>query len=750
MKKIMYFLMPVLCFMLLASGVKAVAPATLALTNTAGDNVRVTITGDPSSTIRLSFLPPGASTMTTIVFGTTDENGNFTTSISSGGYGIPQGSPVYITVNGAQSTTMLWPSYVSSLSLSSASVNIAVGQSVNITGSNTLILAANGISSVIGAILSGSQVTITGLSNGSGALSLCGANVGCGSIAVVVGDQGQNQITFSLNNFTLSENQTKNVNIYGGGNSGFNVASNSNAAAVEASISGTSNVISLYGGHTPGTATIVVCSKSSSTNCASLVITTLSSNVDALSFSPSSVTLNPGASQNVIISGGPDNSYYVSSNSDSAVAGATVSSNILTLIGGSKSGTSEIKVCSATTNATCGRLSVTLKLNTEEASATALSFSQNVVSISKTETTNVTVAGGGNSGYVISSNSNPIAVTANIASSTNIISIYGANVGSSIINICSVSSGSVCASIYVNVGSELVPINFSQNNVVITANNKSIISLSGGSGSGKVISLNSNPTAVAAALNGAGNVLTLSGGTASGSAVITICSSTYSTNCATINASYTKPAPVEEKPSSPKTNADILIATQTLIEKIIAEASDVIQEKGIVKDTALEGKIKLSYFNSLIKGKTLNAAATKLIINFITYGTATTKNMGAGERAGVLSSYKKAFNKLPTTESEWADAIKIANGRWPGEANTSAVLSAKIEFKKVYKREADLSNQNDNAAISIIAYGLRPTARNTNSERSAIKTFKAVYGHNPDNSLAWDIVRAVAYSGAKR
>jgi len=748
-KKILCFSTLVFSFMLLASVAQASTTATLALTNTTGDNVRVDVTGEPSSSIKLSFLPSGASSITTITFGTTNSSGNFSSTISSGGYGIPQGSPVYVAVNGVQSSTMLWPSYTSSLTLSSTSVSVAVGQSLAVTGSNSLILAANSMTSVIGAVLSGSQITITGLSSGSGSLAVCGANVGCKSIAVTVGDQGQSQVSFSQNNFTLNDSQTKTIDIYGGSSAGFTISSNSNTSAVTASISGSSKFITVYGNHTPGTATIVVCSKDSSTNCANLNVTTLSSTVDALSFSPSSITLNPGVTQNVIVSGGVDNNYYISSNSNSGVVSAAISSNILTLVGGSNAGTSVVVVCSTTVNATCGSLNITLNLNSSSASATTIAFSQNVVSIAKNDSANVTVTGGTGTGYVISSNSNATAVTANVTGTSNIIAIYGAGVGSSIVTVCSATSGSVCASIYVTVSEEMLPIYFSQNNVAITPGNTLIISVTGGSGTGKVISLNSNSNAVSAALNNNGGILTLSGGKVSGTAAITVCSATYSTNCATLNATFTA-ASTSSNSSSSNAATSFAAVVQALIDKILSEASDVIHENGITIDATLENKIKNSYVNSLIKGDTVNAAVIKLITNFITYGTATTKNMGTGERAGVLGSYKKAFSKLPTTESEWADAIKIANGRWPGEVSSSAIALAKVEFKKVYKRDANLSNQNDNAAISIIAYGLRSITRNINSEKSAITTFKSIYGHNPITSLAWDIVRSIAYSGAKR
>jgi hypothetical protein len=136
--------------------------------------------------------------------------------------------------------------------------------------------------------------------------------------------------------------------------------------------------------------------------------------------------------------------------------------------------------------------------------------------------------------------------------------------------------------------------------------------------------------------------------------------------------------------------------------------------------------------------------------NFVNYGTPTTKILGAGERAGVVNSYKAAFGKIPATEAEWSDVIKIGNGRWPTARSAASEEKAAAEFKKVYKRSPNMQQANDNAAVTVISYGLRPSARNTNSEKAAIKSFKAIYGHAPVSATAWDIVRAIAYSGATR
>jgi hypothetical protein len=138
------------------------------------------------------------------------------------------------------------------------------------------------------------------------------------------------------------------------------------------------------------------------------------------------------------------------------------------------------------------------------------------------------------------------------------------------------------------------------------------------------------------------------------------------------------------------------------------------------------------------------------LVNFITYGTQSTLRLGQGERAGVLDSYKKAFSKLPRTVEEWEDVIKIANGRWPGEISSAAEESAETRFREIYLRAADRGNAHDDAAVVIMAYGLRPAERNLASEQAAINIFKAILGHDPVSAADWDMVRAVAYSGAVR
>lgn len=198
--------------------------------------------------------------------------------------------------------------------------------------------------------------------------------------------------------------------------------------------------------------------------------------------------------------------------------------------------------------------------------------------------------------------------------------------------------------------------------------------------------------------------------------------------------------------------------SDTVLENILTESQIVstndtntlLNHLGNSADTSLEQGGLTKYKAILGLDKTITEEEKLTINDFIVYGTRGTQRLGAGERAGVINSYYQAYKKLPNSEAEWSDVLKIASGRWPSERNAAAETQAKIEFKKVYARNAVMTNNIDENAIMIIAYGLLPLNRNLKSEQTAIKTFRWVYGHAPVNALAWNIVRAIAYSGAKR
>ncbi|HTW96566.1 MAG TPA: PQQ-binding-like beta-propeller repeat protein [Candidatus Methylomirabilis sp.] len=147
---------------------------------------------------------------------------------------------------------------------------------------------------------------------------------------------------------------------------------------------------------------------------------------------------------------------------------------------------------------------------------------------------------------------------------------------------------------------------------------------------------------------------------------------------------------------------------------------------------------------------TISLNAKYAMAYFISNGTLSTRVLGEGERAGVISSFQTAFNKLPTTQADWEDVIKIATGHWPAQISPVSEKNAQTLFQKIYLRKPDMTNPHDNAAVTIMAYGLRPNQRNLKAEKNSINIFKSIFKRNPASAADWDEVRAIAYSGAKR
>jgi len=227
---------------------------------------------------------------------------------------------------------------------------------------------------------------------------------------------------------------------------------------------------------------------------------------------------------------------------------------------------------------------------------------------------------------------------------------------------------------------------------------------------------------------------------------------TTTTTTETTTTTTTTTTPTPTTPATPSAYAqqwqNVLTDAATMFS---GNLGSLLTAMGATRNASTETSAASKYTAPLVSGlKNVTAEIKSAITNFVNYGTPSTKILGAGERAGVINSYKTAFGRVPSTEAQWKDAIAIGNGRWPGEKSTAAEAKAAVEFKKVYKRAPDMKNPNDNAAVTVISYGLRPAIRNTNSEKAAIKSFKAIYGHAPVSALAWDIVRSIAYSGAKR
>lgn len=229
------------------------------------------------------------------------------------------------------------------------------------------------------------------------------------------------------------------------------------------------------------------------------------------------------------------------------------------------------------------------------------------------------------------------------------------------------------------------------------------------------------------------------------------------------------PVVLKETPIEAKTEVKTEVKIETKaelakiqLEKIQQEAPKILlpvkEFLAVEKITRNETKEQVAEkkVENIIQTKPLAMSAEKqqtvkqVITTFVAYGTETTKVLGEGERAGVVNSFKEAFGKLPETQNDWEDVVKIANGRFPSQTSAVSEKEAEAIFRRVYLRVPNRSQSNDNACVVVITYGLRPDVRNLNSEKAAITTFRKIFGKSPATASGWDTVRCIAYSGAKR
>lgn len=181
----------------------------------------------------------------------------------------------------------------------------------------------------------------------------------------------------------------------------------------------------------------------------------------------------------------------------------------------------------------------------------------------------------------------------------------------------------------------------------------------------------------------------------------------------------------------------------------------ILAELNELRSTVREQEAELKHLRKLASDiQNLTAAAKEALTKFVAYGVdANTKGLGAGERAAVARSYKQAYGKLPESEQDLSDMIRIANGRFPSKRSAGAENNAKAAFRQIYKRVPNLmTNQNDVAAIMVMAYGLRQPAvnRNLSSEQYGLQTFRRIYRRMPQGPEEWNIMQAITYSGATR
>lgn len=180
------------------------------------------------------------------------------------------------------------------------------------------------------------------------------------------------------------------------------------------------------------------------------------------------------------------------------------------------------------------------------------------------------------------------------------------------------------------------------------------------------------------------------------------------------------------------------------------QVSEVVDNINTHQNIEKEQKAENELFTKIVDrlGDVLSDVKQK-IIYFIAYGDKGNRRLGPGERAGVIDSYNSAYNKYPVNYYEWNDVIKIGRGEMPCDRDIKAEQRALKTFIEVYKRLPDHNKSNEEKAMNMVAYGLRPEKRDLEKESEAILKYREIYKYFPETAYDWNIIRAIAYSGVE-
>jgi len=325
------------------------------------DVVQLTVYGDAYSSVYLYYQKSSYGSQSQSI-GTTNSGGYLSTSLNTSYYGATLGSQAYVMINGQQSNTVTWPynggynngynnNYnTGNLSLSQTSVNLTVGQTVNV--------------SIYGGYSSYSMYpTIAGQGIGSDSLRVC--NYGGGSCATIYisvtngsNNYYNNQVALSQGSISLMSGGSAVVTI--SGNGGYYISSHTNSGIVTANLSG--NTLNLYG-NSYGSDNISICQTGG--QCATLYVTVTYGNnyqpivtQTPITFSQQNINLSSGQSINVSVYGGAASYYTVAYNSNTNSLRTSLNGSTLTLTSLSNNSINSVVVCSVSNN--CSALSVTV------------------------------------------------------------------------------------------------------------------------------------------------------------------------------------------------------------------------------------------------------------------------------------------------------------------------------------------------------------------------------------------------------
>jgi len=335
-----------------------------------GVSAMVTTTGGIGNTPVVLYYTSSGGTMQSSVIGTTDTNGYFSGLVNTDNLLISATQPVYIMINGEQSTSLTWPynrtNSSGNLTFSQTSASISIGQDLIITtygGQGPYYVSDNSNPSSVSSIVRGDMLSVRGISGGVSVLSVCTYAGKCGTVNVTVnGGQGtsnNNQGTnsspiLSQSSISVMQGQSTAVTISGGatpytisiGDPGISTVLTGSALTVNGNMVGSNNV--------------TICSTNNNVNtagCSTLnVVVTAPSGIPNPTNPPSAIggsslsfalTLPYAQTFRIMVYGG-NGSYYLQSQPSSPVT-ASITGNALNVYG-SNAGSGSVVVCSTGLN----------------------------------------------------------------------------------------------------------------------------------------------------------------------------------------------------------------------------------------------------------------------------------------------------------------------------------------------------------------------------------------------------------------
>ena len=505
------------------------------------------------------------------------------------------------------------------LTFSQQNPTISIGQNTTISvygGSNSYYISSNQNSNILQANISGSVLTLYGITSGTDNLTICATSGGCSQLLVTVSYVPTGgALALSQSTLSLSVNQTLSITI-SGGSAPYNLPTPT-GAIYQANIS--TNILNITG-TSVGTAQVAVCSASGGCTWLTLTVNSAGSSVGQVSFSQSSLSLNSGQSSTVSIYG--SGSYYISSNSNSSIANATISGNSV-IVNAVAYGTTSITVCQS--GGECGSLYVTVG---STSTGGQITFSQSNLTMTSGQNSNVTVYGTGP--YYVSTNSNSSVAGAVINGSS--VLINALSYGTTNINVC--QSGGQCGIIYVNVttsnnttttgGTSFLLL--SQYTPSISVGQTATVSILNGVSSVYTVGYNSNPNSVTTTLNG--NILTLTG-IRNGYSVIIVCDTNNDCSPVIASVGYSSVVIPSSLPASSSSGSTTAISgyqfTQTLYLGSIGTEVSRLQER-LTTEGVYSGPVNGRF------GPLTQAAVKKYQTD---HGITPTGNVGALTRAAL-------------------------------------------------------------------------------------------------------------------